>query len=288
MQDTGNFQVIGLALGWRISLRLWRGQLDQAAGLARDGLERMAGAEGQLMYTAAPMWLAARVQADRAAHARTLGREVDARGAATAADDACARLGEAIANCPGAGAPPESLAFQALAAAEAGRARGGHGVEAWATAAQRFARLGEAYQTAYAEMRAAEAIALSGVGHREVAEPLRRAHSVATELGPVPFRAEVEALARRARVDLGASAAGAGRELGLTERELEVLALIADGATNRQIGQALFITGKSAGAHVSHILAKLGVTNRAQAAAAAHRLGLTRMTGRVEGRGTRG
>jgi DNA-binding CsgD family transcriptional regulator len=58
-----------------------------------------------------------------------------------------------------------------------------------------------------------------------------------------------------------------------------LLALIADGATNRQIGEALFITGKSASAHVSHILAKLGVTNRSQAAAAAHRLGLTRERG---------
>jgi DNA-binding CsgD family transcriptional regulator len=276
MQDTGNFQLIGPALGWRISLRLWRGQLDQAAGLAREGLERMAGAEGQLMYTAAPMWLAARVQADRAARARMLGREADAGGAITAADDGCTRLGEAIANYRGAGAPPESRAFHALAVAEAERARGGHDVEAWATAAERFAALGEAYQTAYAEMRAAEAIALSGAGHDQVAGPLRRAYAVATELGPVPFRAEVEALARRTRVDLSAGGAGAGGELGLTERELEVLALIADGATNRQIGEALFISGKTASAHVSHILAKLGVTNRTHAAAAAHQLGLTR------------
>jgi hypothetical protein len=63
-------------------------------------------------------------------------------------------------------------------------------------------------ETAYAEMRVAEAIALSGAGRREVTEPLRRAHRVATGLGPVPFRAEVEALARRPRVELGAGATG--------------------------------------------------------------------------------
>jgi DNA-binding CsgD family transcriptional regulator len=63
---------------------------------------------------------------------------------------------------------------------------------------------------------------------------------------------------------------------GLTRRETEVLELVAAGHTNRQIGQALFITPKTAGLHVSRILAKLGVTGRGQAAAVAHRLGLGR------------
>jgi DNA-binding CsgD family transcriptional regulator len=62
--------------------------------------------------------------------------------------------------------------------------------------------------------------------------------------------------------------------LGLTPREAEVLALVAEGRTNRQIGQALFITPKTASLHVSRILAKLGVAGRGEAAAIAHRLGL--------------
>jgi DNA-binding CsgD family transcriptional regulator len=62
--------------------------------------------------------------------------------------------------------------------------------------------------------------------------------------------------------------------LGLTQREAEVLALVAEGRTNRQIGETLFITPKTAGVHVSRILAKLGVTGRGEAAAVAHRLGL--------------
>jgi len=64
-------------------------------------------------------------------------------------------------------------------------------------------------------------------------------------------------------------------ELGLTPREREVLALVADGRTNRQIAEALFISAKTASVHVSNILAKLGVANRAEAAAVAHRLHLT-------------
>ena len=67
----------------------------------------------------------------------------------------------------------------------------------------------------------------------------------------------------------------AHHRLGLTPREREVLALVADGRTNRQIAEALFISDKTASVHVSNILAKLGVANRAEAAVTAHRLGLT-------------
>jgi DNA-binding NarL/FixJ family response regulator len=63
-------------------------------------------------------------------------------------------------------------------------------------------------------------------------------------------------------------------ELGLTARELEVLQLVATGRTNRQIASDLHISPKTAGVHVSNILAKLGVERRAQAAAVAERLGL--------------
>jgi DNA-binding NarL/FixJ family response regulator len=62
--------------------------------------------------------------------------------------------------------------------------------------------------------------------------------------------------------------------LGLTQRETEVLVLLAEGWTNRQIGRELFITAKTASVHVSRILAKLGVAGRGEAAAVAHRLGL--------------
>jgi DNA-binding NarL/FixJ family response regulator len=58
-----------------------------------------------------------------------------------------------------------------------------------------------------------------------------------------------------------------GEELGLTPREREVLGLVADGRSNRQIAEELFISAKTASVHVSNILAKLGVANR---------LGLTR------------
>jgi DNA-binding NarL/FixJ family response regulator len=105
---------------------------------------------------------------------------------------------------------------------------------------------------------------------------------VADRLGDVLLRADIDALARRARIETpGAPArigAGGGRpgavRHGLTPRELEVLALVAAGRSNRQIGEELFISTKTASVHVSNILAKLGVSGRGEAAAVAHRDGL--------------
>jgi DNA-binding NarL/FixJ family response regulator len=61
--------------------------------------------------------------------------------------------------------------------------------------------------------------------------------------------------------------------VGLTAREQEVLGLLAGGLTNREIGEALFITEKTASVHVSNILGKLGVGGRGAAVAMAMRLG---------------
>jgi DNA-binding CsgD family transcriptional regulator len=101
-----------------------------------------------------------------------------------------------------------------------------------------------------------------------------------------PLRREIELLAQRGRlrlegpVDTTASPEvppSPAASLGLTPREVEVLALIAEGRTNRQIGQVLFITPKTASVHVSRILAKLGAAGRGEAAAIAHRLGLDKL-----------
>ena len=76
--------------------------------------------------------------------------------------------------------------------------------------------------------------------------------------GPVDLDPDV-------RPDPPPAAPSPAQQLGLTPREQEVLALVADGRTNRQIAQTLFISDKTASVHVSRILAKLGVANRAEA-----------------------
>jgi ATP/maltotriose-dependent transcriptional regulator MalT len=280
MQHSGGFQLIGLALSWRASLYLWRGELDRAREVAQEGLRRASVAEGQLIYTAEAFWLAARVEADRAIQAAARGRRAEAAHAAGAAADVAAALALAITGYHGDGPPPEAIAFDALALAEVTRARESRGLEPWQAAAEYFRALHEPYPEAYAEYRIAETLALAGAAPRDVAERLRRAHEIAIAVGVQPFREQVEELARRARVPLRERP---GRdlsvleELGLTEREADVLALLAEGRTNRQIGEELFISVKTASVHVSRILMKLGVANRAEAAAAAHRLGLARV-----------
>jgi DNA-binding NarL/FixJ family response regulator len=60
----------------------------------------------------------------------------------------------------------------------------------------------------------------------------------------------------------------------LTPREAEILALVAQGRSNGEIGRQLFISTKTVSVHVSNILAKLGAAGRTEAAAIAHRRGL--------------
>ena len=84
-----------------------------------------------------------------------------------------------------------------------------------------------------------------------------------------------------ARPDFGARARRV--HTALTSREREVLCLVAGGATNRAIGNRLFISHKTASVHVSRILTKLDATTRTEAAALAHASGLVRPWGALEG-----
>jgi DNA-binding CsgD family transcriptional regulator len=168
-------------------------------------------------------------------------------------------------------------------AAEWSRVTGPSDPEEWAGCAQAWEALGYPWPAAYARWREAEAM-LARRAPRQVAAPaLAKAWTMASGLGSPLLTAEIDALGRRARIELAPVAEPDGSasepatstdQLGLTPREREVLRLVAAGRTNRQIGEALFISNKTASVHVSNILAKLGVANRSEAAAVAHRLRL--------------
>ncbi|MFL5825283.1 MAG: LuxR C-terminal-related transcriptional regulator, partial [Thermoleophilaceae bacterium] len=104
----------------------------------------------------------------------------------------------------------------------------------------------------------------------------------ARELGAGWLERELEGLVARARLRLEDEPIAEDPDppteddepFGLTPRERQVLALVAEGRTNREIGDTLFMAEKTASVHVSRILAKLGVRSRTEAAAVAHRLGL--------------
>ena len=175
-------------------------------------------------------------------------------------------------------------ASRLLAEAEATRALGSPDSQAWSTAAASFAELTRPASVAYCRMREAEAALASHAPRSSAMLPLRAAFGIAQSLGAAGIVRDIEVLARRGRLDLGpigeSTVAGldetatAERRLGLTRRETEVLRLLVAGRTNREIGEALFISGKTASVHVSNILAKLEVGGRIEAAAVAHRLGL--------------
>jgi DNA-binding NarL/FixJ family response regulator len=188
----------------------------------------------------------------------------------SACDAARAGLGnEAAADC---------AAHLAHAAAAVTRLRDSD-PDAWAEAGRWWVDLADPYWLATTRVREAEAAAAAGAAAR-AAEALREAHALAARLGAATLMTEIEAVSRRTRLSVEAPVVAvlehaATDRLGLTPREVEVLSLVAAGQTNRQIGEALFVSEKTASVHVSNILRKLGVTSRVDAAAVAQRLGVT-------------
>ena len=260
----------------------WRGRLEEAAAAVAGGLAAL---QGPLVDLRACMLLAIglRVEGERAglatarhdhqtlADARLVADELVQWARGTFAGSRVAWRRAVLATCE----------------AEWARVQGEPDPERWLAAVAAWEESGHPYPLAVARWRAAEAL-LARRGDRALAaELLRRSHATASGLGAEPLRSELERLARLGRVDLrpqdpaGAPAAppseptdAAGSALGLTARELEVLTLVAEGRSNRQVAEALFISAKTASVHVSNILAKLGVASRVEAAAVAHRHGL--------------
>ncbi|MFE6419331.1 AAA family ATPase [Streptomyces enissocaesilis] len=162
---------------------------------------------------------------------------------------------------------PEGQAWLARAEAEWERLATGPDPAAWQRAVDGFAH-GDVYERARCRLRLAEALLAAG-RPQEAAREAGLAHREADRLGAAPLRERLDDLVRRARpADTG------DRATQLTAREQEVLRLLARGRSNRQIGEELFITAKTASVHVSNILAKLEAASRTEAVAIAYRQGL--------------
>jgi DNA-binding CsgD family transcriptional regulator len=101
---------------------------------------------------------------------------------------------------------------------------------------------------------------------------VQAALATARDLGAEPLRAEIRGLTGVRSTPARPAAQRLGE--ALTPREREILALVALGRSNRQIGTQLFISAKTASVHVSNILAKLGVSGRGEAVAVAREQGL--------------
>jgi DNA-binding CsgD family transcriptional regulator len=150
---------------------------------------------------------------------------------------------------------------------------------AWRVAAQ-ACRDGElAWDEAYARRRAAEALLQDRATRQQGVDELRRAYELATDLEATPLLAELQALARTARVPLtdprAMPAETATGIPGLTTREREILAHLVAGRTYAEIARDLVISEKTVSVHVSNILHKTGTANRVELAGLARRTGVS-------------
>ena len=213
---------------------------------------------------------------------RTVAEKLEVFGPAQRASQLTVAAADADAfGVPGAGGARGGAAggFGAGGAAGGGAAGGGAAdgglLDAWDQVAEAWDGLSEPYPAGQSLVHAAEA-ALARGDRDGAAERLRRAASLASGLGAGPLGERVTLLARRARIRLAGDDAPEDPvgTLGLTEREMEVLRLVAAGRSNREIAGELFISPKTASVHVSNILGKLNVTSRGEAAATAHTLHL--------------
>jgi DNA-binding CsgD family transcriptional regulator/tetratricopeptide (TPR) repeat protein len=274
------------APGWSrlAAVATWEGRLEDARAAVVDGLARLSQVDDpELMIELCLAGLTAEAAIAERAAAR---RAQEAGGEATRIAAGLLERAHAAATADGVALARAARAKLATAEAEWSRAAGRHDPDRWAQAVGAWDQLGCPWPASYARWRQAEALLDHGAPRDQAAPVVRMAWATASRLAARPLLAGIESLARRARIRPEASAAGEpgaaaheaappGEELGLTPREREVLALVADGRSNRQIAEELFISAKTASVHVSNILAKLGVANRAEAAVAAHRLGLS-------------
>ncbi|MEU4781183.1 AAA family ATPase [Micromonospora sp. NPDC023633] len=251
----------------RAGLAMWQGRHDLARQAVQRGLTESRSDDVGIL--AALVWHGLRAEAE--AHAsRAVAVDPTAVRRLREVADRVARKSEHAAR------PVRDVVdgFLALCAAEVSRLESSD-PELWARSVAQWDRRHHPYPAAYSRLRQAEALLARRSRSATAAKLLRQAYEVAQGLGAVPLTSEIRTLAGRARVSLedrpatgGPAAGAAGDELAaLTAREREVLAAVAEGLTNREIGQRLFISERTIGVHVSHIFDKLQVRTRVQASA---------------------
>lgn len=223
---------------------------------ADDGLARL-GPDGDALHCVRLCEVTARARdaRDGATPARRGGTpDVHGHGRPRHAD-LLARVDTAVRRGVGTSSP-ETAAWHL-------QVRAACGAEPWDAAVRAWATLAMPHQRAAALLCSAEADLASG--HRgRATTSWQQATALATGLGAVPLLERCRALAARARLDTGPAALGdVASTYGLTPRECDVLDLVAQGATNRQVARRLFISERTVAVHVSNVLRKVQVGSRA-------------------------
>jgi DNA-binding CsgD family transcriptional regulator len=255
---------------------LYAGDLAAAASEVIDGLAALSGsalAEEEIRLLAT----GARIAADLALLPGAV-RPPDLAAPWPQLSGTFADRAGAITSQQGSG-QPHLTAFGALVAAEHARQLGTDSRATWRVVAEGWHAASQPYREAYARLREAEAAVRAG-RRDQAARALAACMDIARRLDAAPLLGLARSLAHRARLTgepgSPAGAATASARFDLTGRETDVLALLTKGDSNRQIARTLFISERTVAVHVSHILDKLGVRNRTEAATVGAKLGLTR------------
>ena len=254
-----------------------RGDFEVARAAVDEALDQIEYCSDDFIRITALSAAGLRVEGDAGQVARDR-RDVQAEEATR---DRAERLIERVQLAAALGGPVEA-AEQATAEAEYARAVGDESAELWAAAATAWEAVRRPYPIAYSGWRRAEALAAAR-DRDGAAEAAADALEIARTIGSDWLAAELESLVARARLRVDGeepvhtNGDGPGEPddpFGLTDRERQVLELVASGATNREIGEQLHMAEKTASVHVSRILGKLDVRSRTEAAAVAHRHGM--------------
>lgn len=246
------------------------GDAEAAVARLRSSVEALTDEAGMLPdVTVRLTALALTAVAEAAATARRGGDEAAAdRWSAIATEVLEPARSVALRGATGVPQGPEGRAWLARAEAEWAWATTGPDPAAWERTVAAFG-YGDAYELARCRLRYAQALLAAG-RREDAATEARAARETAVRLGAAPLLERADDLLRRGRLT-DAGPAARGGPVALTARERDVLRLLALGRSNRQIGEELFISGKTASVHVSNILAKLSAASRTEAVAIAYR-----------------
>ncbi len=303
-----------LVLRTAVSLALWRGDLADAQNAADQGWRRILDTDDpHMIVIGAAVVLEACAAASDAgrlkrdwssvAQATTLANEV-----LPVAEQSIGRYPLPAAM----GARREVELYMATARAHHERVRGRTKPETYAALAEAWSKIPVPYEAAKARWWQAQAALPTRARRAEARRALTEAWRIAGKLPAMPLRNALRDLAARGRITLPADdlvaipiqpdrqivAVGPGNgqdgvseaaliaerfvtvqppavaRFGLSPREYGVLLVLAEGRTNREIADRLFISERTVAVHVRRILAKLGVSGRVEAAGVAIRLGL--------------
>jgi DNA-binding NarL/FixJ family response regulator len=296
-----------LMLRAAVSLALWRGDVDDARRVAAAEWERVLDTSEELQIAAA-----ASTVLEACAASAEAGRDRREWGVVAEAGELAGRVLPEAERQVAEGSLPATIGARrevelhlATARAHEARIRGRADPSEWATLATAWAAVPVPYQAAKAHWWHASAALEARDRRAEARDALHAAWRISGELPARPLRRALAQLAERGRIPLPddgrvaipirprarqSVAVGPGKAIaerlsvkpaqvttqsfGLSQRESSVLVLVAQGLTNREIGERLYIRQATVAVHVRRVLAKLGVSNRIEATGLAIRLGL--------------